>query len=189
MSDTTRTPPLPELLQLSCSANALRWLVARGFAEHAVLTSRGKPSRRRTNPPAHDFPAGTCFILTEEGASLARELAEEAAGPRLAVPDVPVWYPLGGELRFRGRLVKRYQNTAENQRGVLDEFQKQGWPTWIADPLPHDPEVNGKQRLRLTVHHLNDNLQVQLLHFFVADSGGAIGWKPVGEVSALAEPT
>jgi hypothetical protein len=105
------------------------------------------------------------------------------------VPDIPIWYPLGGELWFHGRLVKRYRNTAENQRAVLDEFQEQGWPTWIADPLPHDPEVNGKQRLRLTVKCLNANRRALLMRFFVTDSGRAIGWGAVEEAPALAEPT
>ncbi len=163
--------------------------MARGYAEHAVLTRRGKPSRRSTNPPDRDFPAGTCFILTELGATVARELAQEPAPPCLVVPDVPTWYPLGGELWFRGRLAKRYQNTAENQRAVLDEFQEQDWPTWIPDPLPHDPEVNGKQRLRLTVKCLNSHRQSLLLRFFVTDSGRAIGWEPDREAPALAEPT
>jgi hypothetical protein len=60
----------------------LRWLVAKGFAEHGRETSfYGDPHRSFRPGVGLNFVAATCFVLTPAGAEFAgRTLKEPAAG-------------------------------------------------------------------------------------------------------------
>src|SRR5262245_34047311 len=61
-------------LQAACVTRAeLRWLVCKGYAEHAVEARRKeKPGRSFRRLTSLEFSEKTCFILTEAGATLAR---------------------------------------------------------------------------------------------------------------------
>src|SRR5262245_4132105 len=140
---------LETLLRAGCTLNALRWLVRRGYAAHSTPAGGGRGLPVRAIP---SFPRDSCFVLTDAGADLARTMPASvsrapselpgAADARGAEPDRPLWDHEVGELSYRGLLVKRFRNAASNQRAVLDEFQRLGWPQQIVDPLPPDRGVN-----------------------------------------------
>jgi hypothetical protein len=71
----------------------------------------------------------------------------------------PEWDNQRRELKFDGKLVKRLRQRAENQQRILDEFEEQGWPSRIDDPLPGTSTISRSQRLADTLKRLNKNNQ------------------------------
>ena len=58
----------------------LRWLVAKGFAEHGHETSfYGDPHRSFRPSKGLNFVPTSCFVLTPSGAEFARRALEESA--------------------------------------------------------------------------------------------------------------
>jgi len=49
--------------------------------------------------------------------------------------EVPIWDSENGELWFQGRLVKKFEKPAPNQRRLLDAFEASGWRDEIANPF------------------------------------------------------
>jgi hypothetical protein len=180
---------LEALLAAGCSPNTLRWLVRRGVVEHAILDGSASAATRRGQVRRQEmFPRGTCFTLTKLGATVAQGgslpagacfAGREAGSAGLAAATTPVWDSCRGELRFLGRLVKRFRNAASNQRALLDAFQQRGWPERLTDPLPRPlaGTVNLKQRLHDTIKNLNRGHEERSLHFYGAEAGRAVGWK------------
>jgi hypothetical protein len=61
----------------------LRWLVAKGFAEHGQETSfYGDPHRSFRPSTGFNFVPTTCFILTPKGAELASRALKDFASAR-----------------------------------------------------------------------------------------------------------
>lgn len=57
-------------------------------------------------------------------------------GDRLVIKKIsPFFDPEAGELWFNNQLIKRFVKPAENQRRVLVEFQENGWPKQIDNPI------------------------------------------------------
>jgi len=48
----------------------------------------------------------------------------------------PVWDNERGELSFAGDVIRKVSARATSVRPILDEFQREGWPSRIDDPLP-----------------------------------------------------
>jgi hypothetical protein len=181
--------PIGSLLAAGCSVNTLRWLVRRGFAEHAVLKGTGAPGGRPNTSGSLEFTDRTSFVLTEVGVTAAL-----AAYPELPFtsrarirpggqPDdesaVPAWDARLGELRFLGVLVKRLRKAASNQWAVLSAFEREGWPGQLENPLSQLTQGSGKQKQRLhdAIKNLNRDHEALLLRFYGADSGRGVGWR------------
>jgi hypothetical protein len=61
----------------------LRWLVAKGLAEHGQETSfYGDPHRSFRPSKGLNFVVTSCFVLTPSGAEFARRALEESAAAR-----------------------------------------------------------------------------------------------------------
>src|SRR4051812_16934362 len=116
--------------------------------------------------------------LTPSGRLLMVLLAGREARPRYDAAS--------RELRWRGRLVKRLERAGSNQLPVLLEFERQGWPARIDDPLPPDRGTDAKVRLRETVNSLNDRHKYHGIRFMVIDGG--VGWEAVDGGSDLLNP-
>lgn len=58
---------------------------------------------------------------------------------------------------------------------ALEAFQLEGWPEWIADPLPRG-EVDALERLYNTVKRLNRHF-ADLVHFSCDGHGAGIRWR------------
>jgi hypothetical protein len=68
---------------------------------------------------------------------------------------MPVWDGECGLLFLGGEIILRFDKPAQNQRAILDEFQRQGWRNWIKNPLAPDEHMDERQRLADAVHRLN----------------------------------
>jgi hypothetical protein len=71
------------LFAAKLTINDLRWLVAKGFAEHGQETSfYGDPHRSFRPSKGLNFVPTSCFVLTAKGAELAGRISNEAAAAR-----------------------------------------------------------------------------------------------------------
>lgn len=190
---------LPELISSGATLADIRWLVLRGFAEHARETTiPGDDKRvfRRLVPSC--FPAESCVVLTPAGAESIRSLV--ATNPRAsacdhnespvqqtgAPPDpapaarlTPEWDAAHRELRFNGKVVKRYRVPAGNQAAILDAFQEDGWPEFIDDPISPEHGMEPKDRLKVTIKGLNRNQINPLIRFHGNGNGLQVFWEVI----------
>src|SRR5262245_54360552 len=128
----------------------VRWFVDSGYLLHAVETTIPQDAAR-SFVVAHNlgFAERTCFVLTPEGAALARTLSTRGAGDDGgAAGGRPRWIVRRRELHCGVLLVKRFVAPAPNQELVLSAFEEEGWPGRLDDPLPGESGLDGPERLR-----------------------------------------
>ncbi len=147
---------------LNLANSDLRWIVARGFVDHAVEVSSVRDKSRTFRH--HDramFGKRSCFVLTESGIALANELRGEgntntdcadlqlvrnstgnAGEPQQS--HEPRWDGHRRELRIASVLVKRFTVPDLDQETVLFAFDEQNWPARIDNPLPDSPLPGSK---------------------------------------------
>jgi hypothetical protein len=78
------------LYQARVTISDLRWLVARGFAEHGQETSfYGDPHRSFRKSVGLNFVPTTCFVLTPKGAEHAGRVLKKSAAPSLPGASPP----------------------------------------------------------------------------------------------------
>jgi hypothetical protein len=71
------------LYDAALTISDLRWLVAKGFAEHGQETScYGDPHRSFRPSGGLTFLPTTCFVLTPKGAEFASRILQESAAAR-----------------------------------------------------------------------------------------------------------
>ncbi len=175
--------------------NDLRWLVCRGFVEHAgEVTALGDDARSFRETGRLRFCRKTCFVLTEPGAEFYRAAYAEADPYATTVPAAapaagasPCWDADRQELRFAGRVVKQFKVPAPNQEIILATFQEEAWPHRVDDPLPPLADTDPKRRLHDTINSLNRSQKHPLLRFLGDGSGQGVRWEPV-EIVATIEP-
>src|SRR5260221_2484017 len=73
-------------------------------------------------------------------------------------------------------VVKRIKQPSDAQVVVFMEFERQGWPRMIVNPLAASAKSGRKHRRQNVVDNLNDNQQTKLIHFYF-DGYGNIGWE------------
>ena len=169
-----------ELRKAGFTTSGLRWLVCKGFAEHAreikPPDGGGRTFRRRGKLT---FTQKTCFVLTEAGLAFARQAlgkankrgrpAEDRKPPpiesELSSCLMPRWDRDRQELRLGETVVKRFKVPAANQEQILAAFEEEGWPVHIDDPLSPHPEQDPKRRLHATINALNRNQKCRLIRF------------------------
>jgi hypothetical protein len=185
---------IADLEGVGLSKNAIRWLIHKGYARHAVETTRatGQGGRQFRFVDNLVFPSTSCLVLTEGGVRFARELrrggqraaaapAAQATSATTAPPEaVPIWDARARVLRFDGRVVKHFKVPAGNQELVLCAFEEEGWPRTIDDPLPPAAGLDAKRRLHDTINRLNRNQKHRLIHFSGNGSGRAVCWASTG---------
>ena len=76
-------------------------------------------------------------------------------------------------------MAKRFRRDAANQGAVLDAFEAQGWPVFIADPLERLAGLDAKARLRETVRCLNRRLAAGTIRFHSGGSEDGVRWAVV----------
>ena len=91
----------------------------------------------------------------------------------------PEWDCGHRELRYKGRIVKRFRVPAVNQIAVLEAFQEDGWPEFIDDPIPPAEGQDPKQRLNVTIKSLNRNQVNRLIRFHGNGDGVQVYWEAV----------
>jgi hypothetical protein len=86
--------------------------------------------------------------------------------------DRPDWQASTGELRWKGRVIRRVRilKNPANVQTVLAKFQRANWPARIKNPLRF-----GQQQLHQTLRSLNERLQK--IRFHGQEGGQAITWE------------
>jgi hypothetical protein len=198
----------PTIYRSGVTVNQCRWLVTKGLLQHAVETTTELSDQRSfQHAPNLAFPTGTCFVLTEDGISLARRMVRHqrrsermhrrvlqepqngGLGKQFADSLTPLWDPDRQQLRVGATLVKQFKVPACNQELVLTVFQEESWRPRIDDPLPPRPGQDPNQRLRDTVKSLNGNQKERLLRFYVDREKPGVRWKFVVRLQAANEST
>jgi hypothetical protein len=178
------------LLALGLNNNDLRWLLCRGYLEHAREITRPAEDSRTFCPVGKlTLTRRTCFILTPEGVAAARTAsgsplppakpaaAEAPPGNGAVEPLVPHWDAARQQLRLNGTIVKQFKVPSPNQETVLAAFEEEGWPPRIDDPLSPRPDLDPKRRLHDTISTLNRNQKQPLLRFLGDGSGQGVRWE------------
>lgn len=93
----------------------------------------------------------------------------------------PVWNNDRGILTFDGQTVLILRQPAKNLRAILNAFQRQGWPSCIANPLEPDFDRDDRQRLANAVHALNGKKHKIPFIRFRRNGLGRIVWERLEE--------
>ena len=188
---------LPNLLATGLTRSDLRWLVSKGYVVHACeITDPHDTVRQFRQGRNLAFTERTCFVLTPDGAEFAKTALSEppisAVRPpapadvvRISSPprgsERPEWDPDRRVLRVGDSVVKWFRSPCANQELVLTVFQEEGWPSWIADPLPPKDDQDPKRRLNDTIKSLNRNQEHNLIIFRGDGKGEGIVWELIRE--------
>ena len=187
------------LEKLGLNENDLRWLVRKGYVEHArEVTVQGVNGREFQPTGDLTFCKRTCFVLTETGVVRACSAVENqpppppngfcVAEPSPATPsDVPHWDAETRELRIDGTILKQFKWHAANQEIILSTFQEEGWPFRIDDPLPPQSDQDPKRRLSDTIKCLNRKQANKLIRFRGDGTGEGIIWERVQQHDSAAD--
>lgn len=181
---------IERLRVLGLSNNELRWLLRQHFVEHAhEITTAADGDRRFERSLNLALTERTCFVLTSRGVEfLTAQCGDAAVVRRLKSPSmahapvaarslvVPEWDPDLRILSVGGRVVKKFVRPSPNQEAVLTAFQKEGWPTWIADPLSNRSTSDGKNRLHETIKSLNKSQSNAVIRFRGDGTGEGLMW-------------
>jgi hypothetical protein len=180
------------LIAEGSSLAALRWLALHGFVKQKVEITRPRSKKRwfkEVGPLS--FTERSCFLLTETGQALARQVASEqaASGRRVATngdgnshargrTQRPYWNAENGQLWARGHLLHEFPPQAVHLRRLLTEFEDSKWkPPWIDDPLPSAKDGVARKRLENAVRGLNHCQDQQLLLFRTLHKKRAVAWQ------------
>jgi hypothetical protein len=95
---------IDRLYETGLTISDLRWLVAKGFAEHGQETSfYGDPHRSFRPSTGLNFVPTTCFVLTPKGAEFAGRVLKESAGAKRGTTTHPRPGPLASSATCRPR--------------------------------------------------------------------------------------
>ena len=179
------------LQDFGITSNDLRWMIGRGWMQHAIEHCPPKDDCRSFHKHGCiEFCMDSCFVLTPEGVTAAREARNTecrlvaAIGQEnpVSAPEEgakPHWDSARNRLYFGRILVKAFRVPSPNQTTVLSAFEEEHWPSRIDDPLPYSRDVSRKERLRYTLKSLNKHQKVPMLHFSGDGSGDGVLWETV----------
>jgi hypothetical protein len=194
--------PTTRLFAAGMTNADLRWMVAKGFAEHREETTHfgdiHRSFRRGNNYFLNDRSS---LILTLRGAALAETLFGETSdspqatlsvftsrpsssflSPRPPVvlkkaPAVkPCWDATRRELTLDGLLVKRFRVPALNQETILSVFEEEDWAEHIHDPLPLTMNIDAPTRLHDAINRLNRCQINSVIRFHGDGKGTGVFW-------------
>jgi hypothetical protein len=164
------------------SMGTLRWLVMKGYVEHAFEITRPNNTLRKFRPGRNlAFNEQTCFVITDAGLSPPNGTPAIGEPGRFSEAEsvLPHWDREARILCVGRQIVKQYRVPSPNQEAVLAAFQEEGWPKFIHDPLSPAAEQPPKQRLRETIRGLNTNQKNALVRFRGDGTGERVGWEVV----------
>lgn len=189
------------LRQHRLTNNDIRWLLAKGYVEHArEITEPGDVKRQFRHGQNCVFSKRSAFVLPPAGMELVERLVRHGtlhhngrlrkSNPRPATAHVlpaepqesgaaakPTWDRDRHELRVGDLIAKAYKVPSPNQETILTVFEEEGWPPRIDDPLPPHPELIAKRRLHDTIKALNRNQKRRLVRFLGDGTGEGIRWE------------
>lgn len=183
---------LTRLLELGIDHDELRWMIGKGYCEHAYEKKSGSDSKRSfESQGGFSINQRSCFVLSERGLSVAKviEAMIETEQKRGAdEPEVrPTWDVERHELRLGSTIVKQFKWRASNQEKILEAFEEEDWPPRIDDPLPQDPNIDPKRRLNDAIKSLNRKQKTPIVRFHGDGSGQGIFWELTGDSYSVIE--
>jgi hypothetical protein len=181
------------LLQSGITESDLRWLLHEGLGEHRTETRPSETLRTfdASTSPIRFQPA-SCFLLSESGIALARNLRDVSAGertgrggPELRLDQAhaeirPHYDSARRVLSVGSRVVKEFRVPAHNQELILSAFEEEGWPPHVDDPLPPNSGMDDAKRLQHAIYRLNLRQANRLIRFEGNGKGTGIKWRWVG---------
>ena len=183
------------LRRLNLSRCDLRWLVGRDLLHCLIETSLPGDSKRSFEQPTRPlFGKRTCFVLTKQGAEIARavyglnpsrdhncqnhvDTAVLRPTGSDETPVIPKWDRARQRLSIGQIIIKQFKVPAANQGTVLAAFEEEAWPPRIDDPLPPHREQSPKRRLQETIKSLNRNHQQRLIRFVGDGNAMGVRWE------------
>jgi hypothetical protein len=189
---------LDDLHHLGLTNNYLRLLVAEKILKVGIETTPSGSHHRQfdwSSPAPVVFPANSGFILTDWGLSWSSRYLAKADSPlrkrpRLTRSEIPFWDADNGILWHSGKRILKICQDAYLQKPVLEAFQKQGWPRFVANPFPDPSRLDRVENLRESVKKLNQRLREHgsALHFYIFEGGAKVGWEIRTDAMGLAGP-
>ena len=137
------------------------------------------------NPP--DTLFGLLHVLTsreyldikrEARDEFRRARGEESAGVATVdeQPPRPRWDGERRILRYGEKICKKYRQPAPNQIHILEDFEVEGWPPRIDDPLDSGPDNTTRQRTSDAIRALNK--KNKFIRFEASGDREGILWEP-----------
>jgi len=194
-----------ELRRDGISENELRWLVCRGYIEHAEELTGTDSERVFDHHVSLRLCRQSAFVISPAGIAFSREfLNDVAAGngrsdgkanpsdgaaplansqqdkkrqQRADSELRPKWDCDRRELRLGDKIIKVFKLPSPMQEAILMAFEEEGWPPRIEDPLPGHPDLLPKRRLHDTIKSLNRNQKNSLIRFMGDGTGEGIRWE------------
>jgi hypothetical protein len=195
------------LYEAGMTSSDLRWMIAKGLAEHGEETSGyDDPHRSFRRSNGYFFNDHTCLILTPSGAALAEHVFRKTArSPQATLSALaavageaaaltkgahktdkpatsalkPRWDATRRELSLTGLIVKRFRVPARNQETILSVFEEEGWAEHIHDPLPVTHDIDAPTRLHDAINRLNRCQINPLVRFHGDGKGTGVFWEPI----------
>jgi hypothetical protein len=195
--------PTSRLFAAGMTNADLRWIVAKGFAEHREeTTAYGAMHRSFRRGNDYFLNDRSSLILTLRGAALAETLfGENSDSPSASLsaftstrqsgsfptplPPVvirespavkPCWDATRRELTLDGLLVKRFRVPALNQETILSVFEEEEWAEHIHDPLPLTMNIDAPTRLHDAINRLNRCQINPVVRFHGDGKGTGVFW-------------
>ena len=175
---------LDRLLDLGINHDELRWLIGKGYCDHAYEKDQADNSKRTFESlGGFSITDRSCFVLTDRGLSVSSLLGSFVTTSNIDQQDEgkpsPTWDDQRHELRVGSVVIKQFKWRASNQETILNAFEEEQWPPRIDDPLPQDPEIDPKRRLNDAIKSLNRRQKTPILRFHGDGSGQGIYWELV----------
>lgn len=199
-----------ELRRDGVAENELRWLVCRGYVEHAEEVTTTGNERAFNHHVSLRFSKRSAFVITSAGVDFSREFLKgfthseapdgveansfDAAPQRTGQQPLesthhesngnphPKWDRDRRELRIGSKIVKVFKLPSPMQEAILMAFEEEHWPPRIDDPLPGHPDHLPKRRLHDTIKSLNRNQKNSLIRFMGDGTGEGIRWELVSSM-------
>lgn len=198
---------IDELQTAGLLSSDFRWLICKGFVEHASeIAPANDDLRSFRRGPRLRFGRTSCFVLTIAGVEFVTSMLQRARRDQrrrrrpphcvvqgnghskrrsLPIPAaMPKWDRDRQELRLGDVVIKQFKVPAVNQERILAAFEEEGWPVRVDDPLPPVMDQDPKARLHDTIVSLNRNQKRPLIRFYGDGSGQGVRWGTVVAVDA-----
>lgn len=175
---------IDHLISLGITTSDLRWLVKKGYVEHACeVTGPADTSRRFEDRNNLAFTKASCFLLADSASATLKNISLAPNADMAASgmsPGRPYWDAEDRTLYWGQQVVKEYRVRSPNQEAVLSAFEEEQWPHYIDDPLSPVGDQNPKQRLRDTIKCLNANQRNHRIRFRGDGTGERVRWELIG---------
>jgi hypothetical protein len=183
---------LDSLQSSGVTVSDLRWLVCKGYAQHATESPANGNGHRRFRPAGPlTLTARSCFVVTGAGIAAVTNgnatvvhvhdigLYRARCSCDAPTANTPRWDSSARKLWLHDVLVKWFRVPAANQELILASFQEEGWPPHIDDPLPPQYELDPKKRLHDTINRLNRHQRRRMIRFMGNGDGRGVRWEGV----------